>query len=167
MTSKKGFTLVELLIVIAIISILSSIVIASVRVARLKAYNAKAQADGNQLRTAILQLEGDTVQLPNHLSASSCTENVATYSLTASAPTGIVQNDTTPYPNWKGPYSDSVPNDPWNRNYRFSKWYTCNGQIGCTGIANGTRVRAIFSQGINGADDLGVGSDDIVTVLCI
>lgn len=158
--------MVELLIVLAIISILASIVLASVRIARLNAYNTRAQADGNQLRTAILQLEGDTSQLPNHLTASSCTENVAAYSLTSNTPTGIVQDDTTPYPGWRGPYMSSVPNDAWNRNYRFSKWYTCNGQIGCAGIANGTRVRAIYSQGPNGVDDLGVGSDDIVTVLC-
>jgi len=50
---KYGFTLVELLVVIAIIGILSSFSLVSLNSARVKAKDAKRQADLIQVRTAI------------------------------------------------------------------------------------------------------------------
>ncbi|MEI8062387.1 MAG: type II secretion system protein [bacterium] len=47
---NKGFTLVELLIVIAIIGILSSVVLANVSQGRTKAYDAKVQAQMASIR---------------------------------------------------------------------------------------------------------------------
>src|SRR3990167_7558884 len=140
---KKGFTIIELLVVLAIIGIMESIAMVSIRVARQKGLVARANADMYTLRTAILQLEGNSAKFPNHLSSASCVENVAAVLLDNSGPVGIVQNDSgAPYPNWQGPYMSAVPNDPWLTAYRFNKWATCNGQEGCSGIANGTRVQA-------------------------
>lgn len=51
--SKQGFTLIELLVVIAIISLLSSIVFALLNSARVKARDAKRQADLNQIYLAL------------------------------------------------------------------------------------------------------------------
>ena len=50
---KKGFTLMELLIVVAIIGILSSIVLASLNAARMKSRDAKRYSDIKQIQTAL------------------------------------------------------------------------------------------------------------------
>ena len=164
---KNGFTIIELLVVLAIIGIMASIAMASIRVARQKGLTARANADMNTLRTAVLQLEGNSAQFPNHLSSASCAENVAAALLDNSGPVGIVQNDSgTPYPNWQGPYMGAVPNDPWLTAYRFSKWAICNGQEGCSGIANGTRVQAIVSFGADKSEPPPYDADNIYMVLC-
>jgi prepilin-type N-terminal cleavage/methylation domain-containing protein len=49
--NKKGFTLIELLVVIAIIGVLSSIVLASVNIARAKGANAAIKQDLNGIRS--------------------------------------------------------------------------------------------------------------------
>ena len=50
---QSGFTLIELLVVISIIGLLSSVVFASLNVARAKARDAKRIADMNQIRLAL------------------------------------------------------------------------------------------------------------------
>jgi len=50
---QKGFTLIELLVVISIIGLLSSIVLASLNVARQRAQIASAQQEGVQLQNAL------------------------------------------------------------------------------------------------------------------
>ncbi len=61
---KKGFTLIELLVVISIIGLLSSIVVASVNSARVKARNTARNAEAYQLRAAFLAEYASTGALP-------------------------------------------------------------------------------------------------------
>ena len=66
-TRNQGFTLIELLVVISIISLLSSIVLASLNSARAKARDTRRKADLNQIRLAINQYIVDnnvTISVP-------------------------------------------------------------------------------------------------------
>jgi type II secretion system protein G len=58
--NQRGFTLIELLVVVAIIGVLSSVVLASLNVARQKARASKAVSELGELRTAI-----ETYQIDN------------------------------------------------------------------------------------------------------
>jgi len=60
----RGFTLVELLVVIAIIGVMSSIVLASVSIARGKARDAQRVVNVNQIATAIALYETDSGGVP-------------------------------------------------------------------------------------------------------
>lgn len=62
--NKKGFTLVELLVVISIIGILSSLSTISVNVARERARDAKRQADMSQLQLALYFYFDDNLRFP-------------------------------------------------------------------------------------------------------
>lgn len=61
---KKGFTLVELLIVFSIIGILSSIILGNVHIARTKSIDAKIEADMYNVRLALLLYNDSTAQMP-------------------------------------------------------------------------------------------------------
>lgn len=61
---KAGFTLVELLVVISIIGILSSLSTISVNVARERARDAKRKADISQLRLALYLYFDDNLRFP-------------------------------------------------------------------------------------------------------
>ena len=63
-TNKKGFTLVELLVVISIIGILSSLSTASVNIARKKSRDAKRQSDISQVQLALYLYFDDNLSFP-------------------------------------------------------------------------------------------------------
>lgn len=62
--NKKGFTLVELLVVISIIGILSSFAIVSLNSARMKARDALRKGDMAQLRTALNLYYDENLEYP-------------------------------------------------------------------------------------------------------
>lgn len=67
LTDKKGFTLIELMIVIAIIGILAAIAIPQFAKYRRKAYNSSALSDLKNVRTEIEAYYADHDSYPTNL----------------------------------------------------------------------------------------------------
>lgn len=191
--NKKGFTLVELLVTIAIIGLLSTLAVAAVSIARQKAKVAKAEHEINQIFEAITMLATDSGVWPGHQPDNTvcsdlpaCPANnefcgpddsvvpndCAGMSL-SSEPAGIAQDDSSdPYKNWAGPYMANLPNDPWENEYFFDTDYAVD-QTGKPLACNPTETRidvvVVGSYGPNGISDLKVDGnsdcDDVIKII--
>lgn len=106
---KTGFTLVELLVVISIISLLSSIVLTSVNSARAKARDARRIADFKQIQTALELFYDQAGRYPSANGAVTWDEQWSSFS--ACLTTGVCPGFTVA--NFAPPISQ-VPNDPLN-----------------------------------------------------
>jgi general secretion pathway protein G len=101
--SRRGFTLMEVLLVLAILVVLGSIVTVSVFRMQVNAYRDSARTQIKSFETAIQAYQLDVGQLPRTL------EDL-------NAPPGDLPNPAK----WKGPYFDKqIPLDPWDRQYSF------------------------------------------------
>ncbi len=103
MTNQKGFTLVELLVVIAIIAILSTLAVVALNSARQKSRDAKRVSDIKQVQTALELYFGDQNAYPT--AATAVTLGDATH-LTLSSTNGFAATaaGTT--------YMGNVPSNP-------------------------------------------------------
>lgn len=124
--STKGFTLIELLVVIAIIGILAATVFGSLNSARENGKIAQAQSEVDQLHKAVMRLELDTGLWPGPTGGQApvalCNgSNNEVFDLNAAA-AGLTQTHVS-YPNWDGPYWDTIPEDPWGNPYFFDNDY--------------------------------------------
>ncbi len=150
---KVGFTLMELIVVMAIIAIIASFVLGAGQPARRKAREAKAKAAIASLEVAIGMYSLDMGSYP-------ATTNAALVTALTTSPGGT---------NWKGPYmqfetTDIVGGtfmDPWATAYTYNNPGTNHG----TG-ANHTTYVDIWSWGQNKANNNGdynpaTGADDI------
>ncbi len=179
--NKKGFTLLELLIVIAILGLLSTFVIAAARYARGYARENKAKHDIAQIYKAIQVLTHDTEEWPGHQAintvCSGCPNNemcgpdegggnCLNRSLSDGV-AGITQNDgASPYANWGGPYMQKIPLDPWDHEYFFDTDYNitidgdpCDGEAGCLDAV------VVGSYGPDGIGNNLYNGDDIIKVI--
>ncbi len=108
---RKGFTLVEMLIVIVVIAILALIVIPRLLGAPRRATEASLKGDLNQLRNAIVQFEADCGDYPNDL--KQLMEKPVEGTVGADGPNG----QKLDVKNWQGPYmrtpDGQVPQDPF------------------------------------------------------
>jgi general secretion pathway protein G len=155
-----GFTLIEVLVVIAIIGILASIVIANVQPAREASKAARAQGDIRNIRTAIQLLIIDTSEWPGHKTIDDVESGASgneIWDLTTGG-TGLVATDGT-YTNWNGPYIDEIPLDPWGNPYFFDTDYDIDPTAGTTWAA------VVGSFGPNGVGQNVYDSDNVYLLL--
>lgn len=124
--SEKGFSLIEMLVVLAIIGILAGIVLVSVQDARKKAKIVQARLEIKQIFNAISMLEIDTEQWPGHktpykietgASGNEICGDGCTYDLNDCRAGLGCDDGANHYPNWKGPYMENIPKDPWDNEY--------------------------------------------------
>lgn len=120
--NQGGFTLVELLIVIAIIGLLSSIVFASLNNARAKARDTRRLSDLKQIRLALELYYDSTGSYPSYQGA--CPGGWAT----ASPSEVVCWNDLTTK---LKPYLSSLPTEPLGNTYSQYHYRSQNGQNYC------------------------------------
>ena len=101
--AEKGFTLVELMVVIVIIGLLATVVLINVLPSQDKAMQTKAQADIATLEQAMEMYRLDNFSYPVDLNAL------------VQPPAG---GDATRYRS--GGYIKKLPSDPWNRPYQLA-----------------------------------------------
>ena len=102
---SRGFTLIEILVVVVILGILAAIVVPRVMERPGEARVTRAKQDIQGVITALSLYKLDNFNYPG--TAQGLDALVA-------KPSG--EPDA---PNWKGPYLDRVPKDPWNRPYQY------------------------------------------------
>lgn len=167
----RGFSLMEILIVIAILGVLFSVIMPAVNEARDRAQVAAVVMELDALKTVFHQLYDDTSYYPNG-DTSYCRD-------TASIPNneidlsinnaGLLANGLG-WSNWNGPYVPDVI-DEWGTPYYLDEDYQCLAATeGCRGIADtGTDSSVIVSCGPNRALNNGscaYDDDNIVYRLC-
>ena len=101
---QRGFTLIELMVVLAILGVLAALVVPNVIGRADDARVTAARADVNNLMQALKLYRLDNQRYPS----------------TEQGLTALVSKPTNgpDAPNWK-PYLDKLPNDPWGRPYQY------------------------------------------------
>ena len=102
---SRGFTLIEVMVVIVILGVLAALVVPNVLDRADDARTTAARTDVNNLMQALKLYKLDNQRFP--------TSEQGLQSLVAKPTTGPVP------PNWK-PYLDKLPNDPWGRPYQYA-----------------------------------------------
>lgn len=103
MEKKQGFTLIELMLVVIIISALAAMVLPRLAGRSEQARTAAAKADiSANIATGLKLYELDNGQFP--------TTSEGLQALLTKSPTAN---------NWNGPYIEKEPIDPWGRKYEY------------------------------------------------
>jgi len=166
--NSRGFSLVELLVVVSIIGVIATIAMLAMGRARQMALETSAKDDLANLRTAILMMENDTDKWPNGCPPWS-NRNPEVDLTTAQAglmiqPTVGDQGDGCQWTSqavakWEGPYITSITDDPWGNHYYFDPDYLP--YQGCPSIPDELEAAAIVSFGPNGEGLNDYDCDDI------
>jgi len=105
LAAQRGFTLIELMVVLVIIGVLASLIVPSVLDRVDEAKVTAARTDVNSLMEALKRYRLDNQRYP--------TSEQGLQALVTKPTTGPIP------PNWK-PTLDKLPNDPWGRPYQFA-----------------------------------------------
>jgi general secretion pathway protein G len=149
---KQGFSLLEIVIVGAVISVVMAIALPNFVKARNAARQAQAEADVELLASAVRQLAWDTGKWPMGLVRSVLGDSEC-WDLSVPG-AGLVDNDGR-FSSWKGPYIAKVPKDPWGSDYFFDPDYN----------VGGTMVPVVGSFGPNRVGRNKYDSDDLIIVM--
>lgn len=171
MRDNKGFTLMELMIVIAIIMILAGAIIAKIGSGTEKAMVARATAEMEEIASAERAFYSDTGYWCYFDSWGSPTDNTNDPGLISKdyirwviGPTGNYYTDpiilNIVKSRWKGPYLEAKewPLDPWGK-WRYRLYYDANVKalgVICPGPDLGWGSGTLFTQGVLNGDDLGL-----------
>lgn len=98
----QGFTLVEVMVVVIIITLMGAIVAPTVFNQLRKAEEKRVEADLNAIESALKLYRLDNYAYPTEAQGL---ESLVTEPSTARA--------------WRGPYLDSMPRDPWETEYQY------------------------------------------------
>ena len=164
---KNGCTLLELMVVVAIIVLLAGIILPNYAKRVDRAKMVKVEADISAIETAISMYSNDMGgyfgDLKNGVSLGTSTDPVSI---------GLVQGPgDSSQAKWNGPYLKGINKDPWGNNYRFfgrDPAATTQAQLE-TNLQNeyGTITNLpplhyyIFSKGKNRKTGSGYNQDDI------
>jgi len=127
-TMRKAFTLVELMLVVIIIGVLVAMIVPRMAGRSEQAREAVAKADvGLNIATAIKLYEMDNGSYPPSLDALLTAPGAA--------------------PNWKGPYLEKSPLDPWGREYKY--------RVPGTHRVHDYDLYSLGKDGVESSDDVG------------
>jgi general secretion pathway protein G len=102
--AQRGFTLIELMVVLVIIGVLAALIVPNVLDRADDARVTAARTDINNLTNALKMYKLDNQRYPS--------AEQGLQALMAKPTAGSIP------PNWK-PYLEKLPNDPWGRPYQF------------------------------------------------
>jgi prepilin-type N-terminal cleavage/methylation domain-containing protein len=168
--SSRGFTLIEILMVISIIGILASVIMPTLNEARDEAMAASTIVELGSIRAAMNLLYDDTGNYSNG-ATSYCRTTIPSNNEVdlSSANAGLTGNGLA-WTEWAGPYMSDAT-DAWGTPYYLDEDYQCFASTtGCEGIADATPVSSVIvSCGPNAAVSGGscdYDTDNIVFRLC-
>lgn len=123
--NNRGFTLMELMVVIAIIVLLAGIMVPNLANRLERAKITKTEADIAAIESAIAMYETDTGRYPegdDPTGSGWSSIGVLAWRLTGrNTTTGATDTNITSDPNWHGPYIKGIEEDPWKEEYVYIK----------------------------------------------